>query len=133
MEGLVYRLEDRPLVLDRPFMYLLAAYNRAEASGSQYRTRDAPYYEVVIRGVFHSSFSDLIYLHRPKADRAWLERNRFLSDPERGIATMRMYLLAFFDRYLRGTDSELLHPWDPIEPGSPRTSGVPEVDLRIDY
>lgn len=133
MEGLVYRVEERPLALARPFMYLLAAYNTAEASGSQYRTRDAPYYEVAIRGIFHPSFSDLIYLHLPKADRAWRERNRYLIDPERGLRLVEHYLVAFFDRFLRGTDSELLHPWDPVVPGSSRTAGLPEVELRIDY
>lgn len=133
MEGLVRDSAARPLRMPRPFMHIVGGFNREEMSGTQYRAADAPYYEVVVAGMWHAMFSDLILLYADlAADDAWRERHRHEITATRGLVVTRDLVRAFFDRWLRGVDSELLHPWWKEDP-SAATSPYPEVELRIDY
>lgn len=134
MEGLVRDSLIRPLAMQRPFMHIIGGFNRSEMAGTQYRAGDAPYYEVVVEGMWHAMFSDLILLYAAlAADSAWRDRHAYEMTPERGLSITRDLTRAFFDRWLRNKDSPLLHPWWPPEPSSKLTSPYPEVDLRIDH
>src|SRR5579872_3972189 len=55
-------------------------------------------YRVTLAGAQHMSFSDV----------PLLERSRTAMAPERSIQIVRSYLLAFFDRYLKGSPAPLL-------------------------
>jgi len=90
-------------------------------------------YQVVIEGTGHAYFSDLIYLYRHHADADWKQRHRYETDPGRVLQITRDYLVAFFGRYLQGTDSGvLLRPVGLKDRlAGPRTAGYPEVDLSI--
>jgi len=134
MEGEVRDSTMRPLTMPRPFMHIVGGFNRAELAGSQYRAGRAPYYEVIVEGMWHAMFSDLILLYsKLGADAAWRARHHDEMTPERGLAVTRDYIRAFFDRWLRGQDSPFLHPWWPPDPSSEPTSPYPEARLRIDY
>ncbi|MFW6078175.1 MAG: alpha/beta hydrolase family protein [Gemmatimonadota bacterium] len=132
MEGRVRDSTMRPLHVPKPFMHMIGSYNRAEMVGTEYRAGDGPYYEVVLDGVWHAMFSDLIYLYAHYADADWHERHRWEVSPRRGIRLMRELLLAFFGRHLLGEDHVLLHPWSQEAPASMDTSELPEVHLRVD-
>ncbi|HUF11504.1 MAG TPA: hypothetical protein VMN78_00225 [Longimicrobiales bacterium] len=133
MEGLVRDSATRPLRMPRPFMHIVGGFNREEMAGTQYRAGDAPYYEVIVDGMWHAMFSDLILLYAAlAADDAWRARHRHEITPERGLAVTRELVRAFFDRWLKGEDSVLLHPWWEEDP-SAATSPYPEVELRIDF
>jgi hypothetical protein len=68
----------------------------------EYSTNDR--YEVTIAKTQHGSFSDFLLIGRPGPDEL---------DPRRAHEIIIAYTLAFFDKYLRGRDSDLLK-------GSPR-------------
>lgn len=79
-------------------------------------------------------YSDLILLYADlAADPAWHARHAHEMSPRRGLTVTRDLTRAFFDRWLLGEDSDLLHPWWPPDPSSRLTSPYPEVELRIDY
>jgi pimeloyl-ACP methyl ester carboxylesterase len=130
MEGLVRDTMMRPFHVSRPFMHVIGGFNRAEMAGSQYRAGAGPYYEVVLDGVWHAMFSDLIFVYAHWADAAWHERHRWDLSPARGIHIMREILRAFFGRYLNGEDHPLLHPWS--RESTEGTAMFPEMHLRID-
>lgn len=129
-EGQVYRAEDRPLTVVGPLMYVIGGANRAELAGVHFRGGgiDRPVYEVVIHGAWHSSPGDLLYLYRRYAPRDWKERHRREISPVRALQITGDYLHAFFARYLRGAESNVLDPDAPDE-GS-QDWNYPEVELR---
>lgn len=134
MEGSVRDSAARPLALPRPFMHVVGGFNRDEMGGLQYRAGEAPYYEVVVEGMWHAMFADLILLYAElAADPAWHARHAHEMSPRRGLTVTRDLTRAFFDRWLLEEDSALLHPWWPPDPSSRLTSPYPEVELRIDY
>ena len=75
-----------------------------------------PTYTVLVRGTTHQNFSDIGF---------WgtLFKKQMLGsiDPSRGQQIQNAYVLAFFDKYLRGKDNRLL--------GGP-SSDYPDVEIR---
>jgi dienelactone hydrolase len=132
MESRVRDSTTRPLTMPGPFMHVVGGYNRREMAGSQYRAGEGPYYEVVVNGMWHAMFSDLIYIYAHYGDSAWQARHRNEIRPRRGLTITRALMTAFFGRYLKDERDPLLHPWWPDEPSNSATSPLPEVEMRID-
>jgi dienelactone hydrolase len=109
--------------LQAPFMFMAEA---ACASGCKtmhqaYSESKSAAYYLTIKGARHFNFSDLPL--------RWLRPGRLFFaiagytgsiPPERSLEITNVYLAAFFDRYLKNVDSELLH--GPL-------SAYPEVDI----
>lgn len=136
LEGSAYGPDSLPFVVRGPLLHIVGGYNEAELVATEFEPEDAPLYELVVHGTFHSTFSDLIYLHAVKADEGWRRRHRFDLEPARALRITNDYLLAFFDRYVKGTRSELadlLHLRSATELERSETRGYPEVELSIDY
>ena len=129
-EGQVYRAEDRPLTVVGPLMYIIGGANRTEFSGRHFRGGgpDRPVYEVVIHGAWHASVGDLLYLYRYYAPRDWQERHRREITAVRANQITGDYLHAFFSRYLRRAEVDLLEPDAPGDDVS--NWNYPEVELR---
>ena len=129
-EGQVYRDGDRPLEVTGPLMYLVGGANRAELAGHQFRGAgpDRPVYEVVIRGAWHASPSDLLYIYERYAPRDWHERHRREISAARVNQITADYLHAFFTRHLLGGEAELLDADGPEEKFAEWS--YPEVELR---
>ena len=132
MESSVRDSTMRPLATAGPFMHVLGGYNRREMAGSQYRAGEGPYYEVIVNGMWHAMFSDLIHIYAFYGDSAWQRRHRWEISPARGLAVTRGLMVAFFGRYLKDEQDPALHPWWPDEPSASATSPFPEVEMRID-
>jgi len=135
MEGQLRQVSGPSLEVGVPFMHLIGEYNRLELEGHAYLpSTAAPVYQVVIRGAGHAKFSDVIYLYKATtAGPDWIERHRHETEPERVLNVTCDYLSAFFDRYLRGKDSSLLHPVSYADRvAGPRPGGYPEAELTID-
>ena len=132
MESRVRDSSMRPLAAARPFMHVIGGYNRREMAGSQYRAGAGPYYEVIVNGMWHAMFSDLIYIYAFYGDSAWQRRHQWEISPTRGLAVTRRLMVAFFGRYLKEERDPALHPWWPDEPSASATSPFPEVEMRID-
>jgi dienelactone hydrolase len=136
LEGSAYGPDTLPLVVREPLLHVVGGYNQADLVATEFVPQDAPLYEVVIHGTFHSTFSDLIYLHAVKADEAWRERHRYDLEPARALRIANDHLLAFFDRYVKGIEGEredLLHLRSAADLENSETRGYPEVELAIDY
>jgi hypothetical protein len=79
--------------------------------------KDNPLHLVMIKGTTHANFSDVSIWGQ-------LFRIQLLGriEGERALEIQNRYVLAFFDKYLRDIDSELLrHP----------TAEYPEVEIRV--
>lgn len=129
-EGQVYRSGDRPLTVIGPLMYIIGGANRAEFAGLHFRGggHDRSVYEIVIHGAWHASVGDLLYLYRRYAPRDWKERHRREISATRANQITGDLLHAFFSRYLRGTEADLL---EPDAPGDGFADwNYPEVELR---
>lgn len=136
LEGGAYGPDSLPFVVREPLLHVVGGYNEGDLVATEFQPDDAPLYEVVVHGAFHSTFSDLIYLHAFKADRAWLARHRYDISPARALAITSDYLRAFFDRYVKGIDGEresLLHLRSRADLEDSTTRGYPEVETRMDY
>jgi dienelactone hydrolase len=136
LEGSAYGPDTLPFVVREPLLHVVGGYNRADRFATEFVPHDTPVYEVVIHGTFHSTFSDLIYLHAVKADDAWRERHRYDLEPARALRIANDYLLAFFDRYVKGIDGPrdyLLHLRTAADLETSEARGYPEVELAIDY
>lgn len=133
LEGKARPTDDRLQPLPKPFMHVIGGYNRLELEGTGYEPHPGvPFYEVIVAGAWHASFSDFVLLYKPSADAAWRERHRYELEPQRVIAIVRDYLRAFLGRVLDGTPHPLLQPVsyaDRVD--SPRTSRYPEVELNV--
>lgn len=130
-EGQVYRAEDRPLVVAGPLMYLVGGANRAELAGRHFRGGpEGPVYEVVLRGTWHASPSDLLYIYERYAPRDWRERHRREISAARANQITADYLHAFFSRHLLGVgdESDLLEADGPDEAFAEWS--YPEVEMR---
>jgi predicted dienelactone hydrolase len=106
-DALAFPEKDRPVV--RELLALVASWDSTARIASS-----ADWYDVTVAGTDHGSFSDLS-LFFPVAE------GRL--DPRRGHAIINAYTLAFFDRYLRGRDANLLS-------GSSASPPDPEVTFR---
>jgi predicted dienelactone hydrolase len=82
-----------------------------------YSTSNSAAYYLSIQGTRHFNFSDLPL--------RWLPPTRILFNqagyigsirPERGLEVSNAYLVAFFDRYLKGIDTDLLQGSSPAYP-----------------
>ncbi len=101
----LYPEKDRPAI--RELMDMTTAWDSTTRERSS-----ADWYDLSIEGTDHGDFSDLaLFYDRPKGR---LEAHR-------AHEIINAYTLAFFERYLRGTPSELL---------SGPSSGMPEVTFR---
>lgn len=132
-EGQVYREAERPLRVGGPLLYLVGGANRDELVGTHYRpARDGgAVYEVVIRGAWHPSFGDLLWIYRRYADRAWLERHRRELPAARVNQITNDLLHEFFAHHLLDGGLDLLWPDSSEESGSYETWNYPEVELRV--
>jgi dienelactone hydrolase len=136
LEGGAYGPDTLPFVVREPLLHVVGGYNQADLVATEFVPQDAPLYEVIVHGTFHSTFSDLIYLHAVKADEAWRERHRYDLEPARALRIANDYTLAFFDRYVKGIEGErddLLHLRAAADLEDSETRGYPEVELAIDY
>jgi dienelactone hydrolase len=136
LEGSAYGSDTLPFVVREPLLHVVGGYNEADLVATEFAPENAPLYEVIIHGTFHSTFSDLIYLHAVKADEAWRERHRYDLEPARALRIANDYLLAFFDRYVKGIEGErddLLHLRSAADLETSETRGYPEVELAVDY
>ena len=133
LEGKARRKDKKPEPINKPVMHMMGGYNRLELEGSQYEVNDGgTLYEVILNGTGHTSFSDVVYVYRNFADSAWKARHRYELDPARAIQITRDYFAAFLDHTFAGTPSVLLKPVSyAAYVDNPRTSGYPEVVLRI--
>jgi pimeloyl-ACP methyl ester carboxylesterase len=133
LEGKARRPDKKPEPINKPVMHMIGGYNRLELEGSQYDVNgEGTLYEVILNGAGHTSFSDVVYVYRNFADSAWKARHRYELDPARAIQITRDYMAAFLDHVFAGTPSVLLKPISyAAYVDNPRTSGYPEVVLRI--
>lgn len=134
MEGRVRPDEAAPVTVESPFLHLIGGYNRLELEGDAYLpSAGAPVYQAVVEGTGHAYFSDLLELYRHWADADWHRRHRYEVAPARVLQIASDYLVAFFDRYLRGVPaSVLLVPRSLADRvAGPSRGGYPEVDLTV--
>jgi predicted dienelactone hydrolase len=109
-------------VLDRPIArpMLFAASDQPGVTGVNdfaYLSARAPAYRLVVRGSHHLNYTDFSLL----APVVQVPGVLGTVDPARMEAIMNAYLVAFFDRHLKGAAAPLLDQ---------RPSPFPEVDLR---
>ncbi len=104
--------------LQQPFMYLLTDHHVFYTDGS-YSQVAGPYYEVTVKGTEHFNYGDWGFWKNIKSlqDSFWLGS----IDSARGIQIHDTYLLAFFDKYLKGIDGTLL---------SDMSANFPEVSIK---
>ena len=136
LEGGAYGPDTLPFRVSEPLLHVVGGYNEAELVATEFEADDTPVYQVLVQGAFHSTFSDLIYLHAFKAGAEWQARHRYDLEPARALRITNDFLLAFFDRYVKrieGEREDLLHVRSSAEILNPSTRGYPEVELRIDY
>lgn len=137
LEGGAYGADTVAFRVSEPLLHVVGGYNEGLLVATAFEPDDAPLYEVVVHGAFHSTFSDLIYLHAFKADDAWRARHRYDLDPGRAVTITKDYLRAFFDRYVKGIEDgpreNLLHLRSRADLESASTRGYPEVEVRLDY
>ncbi len=96
-------------LLDKPFMWMHNERRRS-MNESIYSGSANPYYRVGINGTTHLDFSD------PFATSYLTKLNGF-SGPNGGARSMEIinaYVLAFFDRYLKGNEAPLLESASPF-------------------
>lgn len=91
---------------DRPAIRELTAMTAAWDSTTRERS-SADWYNVTIAGTDHGDFSDLGLFYPRSKERL---------DAKRAHEIINAYTLAFFERYLRGTPSELLSGPSPAMP-----------------
>ncbi|HET6361085.1 MAG TPA: alpha/beta hydrolase [Gemmatimonadota bacterium] len=136
LDGGAYGPDSLPFRVSEPLLHVVGGYNEAELVATEFEPDDAPLYEVLVQGAFHSTFSDLIYLHAFKADPDWHARHRYDLDPARALRITSDFLRAFFDRYVIRIDGEredLLHLRSSADLLGASTRGYPEVVVRIDF
>jgi hypothetical protein len=95
----------------QPFFMMYSAINAGQ-NDVVYAKSDNPQYRVVVRGTVHTDYCDFP-LVSPLFKLAGAAGKL---DPYRMEHILNSYLLAFFGRYLKGTDSPLLHGAGPDYP-----------------
>jgi predicted dienelactone hydrolase len=97
--------------LQRPFMFMAedACGKDCETMREAYSASNSAAYYLSIKGTRHFNFSDLPLRLSPLA-RILFNRLGYIGSiqPERGLVISNAYLVAFFGRYLKGANSELL-------------------------
>lgn len=113
----------------RPFLFLSEEYPQgcpADENCRQllqaYQRASGPAYFISIAGSKHFNFSD-VALHFTTLGRFVVQQMGVIGSisPEQGLAVSNAYLVAFFDRYLKGVDSPMLHAAQAF-PGAQVTS-----------
>jgi len=91
--------------LDQPFLYLLSN-GRLFSDPAFYDEARVPFHEVAVAGFEHLNFGDFPLW--PNVDS--LIEAKWLSDADaaRSIEITNAYLVAFFDKHLKGMDGTLL-------------------------
>ncbi len=104
--------------LEQPFMYIITDH-RFFYDPSSYKNARGPFYEVALKGFEHFNFGDWPFWSNVSSlhDTFWLGS----ADNTRSMTVTRTYLLAFFDKYLKGNDTALLEA---------TTSDYPEVTIQ---
>jgi hypothetical protein len=91
-----------------PFMFMYSALpdiNSSHINQYFYDRVQNDAYSVIIEGTTHQSFSDLPFYFQD-----YLIENRLVQiEPARAMQIITAYTVSFFDRYLKGIDSDLLH------------------------
>jgi hypothetical protein len=109
--------------LQQPFMFMTEdnCDKNCESMRQIYDSANGSAYYLSIKGAKHFNFSDMPLRLLPPA-RILFNMAGYIGSirPERGLEISNAYLIAFFDQYLKGIDSELLQ-------GS--TSAYPEVQF----
>jgi predicted dienelactone hydrolase len=97
--------------LQRPFLFMAedACGKDCETMRQAYSASISAAYYLSIKGTRHFNFSDLPLRLSPLA-RFLFNKLGYIGSiqPERGLAISNAYLVAFFDQYLKGANSELL-------------------------
>ena len=122
LDGTAFSNETKG-TLHQPFMFM-AEDNCGESCETMcqlYNRSDNTAYYLTIKGTKHFNFSDLPLRLLPPA-RVLFNKAGYIGSirPERGLEISNAYLVAFFDQYLKGADSDLLQ-------GS--SSAYPEVQF----
>jgi platelet-activating factor acetylhydrolase isoform II len=104
--------------LDRPFMFL-SADDHPDLPDRFYERLSGPAHTLIIDGFRHADFTDLPLWPdmTPLVEASVIGSN----DRLRAVQIINVYLVAFFDHYLKGQDEPLL--------GGP-SADYPEVDFR---
>jgi Platelet-activating factor acetylhydrolase, isoform II len=91
--------------LDQPFLYMLSV-SRIFSNPEFFANARGPYYEADFAGFEHLDFGDFTFWPNvtPLHDALWLGS----VEPARAVELTRAYLVAFFDKYVKGTGGELL-------------------------
>ncbi len=98
--------------LRTPFLFLAedACGKDCATMQANYSASQAATYYLSIQGTRHFNFSDLPLRLLPPADLLFRAAGYIGPIPaERGLEITNAYLVAFFDKYLKGMDSSLLH------------------------
>jgi predicted dienelactone hydrolase len=117
-----YQAEE---ILQKPFMFMVedACGKNCETMHQAYATSTSAAYYLTVKGTRHFNFSDLPLRLLPPV-RILFRIAGYIGSirPERGLEITNAYLVAFFDRYLKDTDSELLQG---------PSAAYPEVQLDL--
>lgn len=97
--------------LQAPFMFMIEEHCGKDCGVLQqaYSSSNSAAYYLSIKGTKHFNFSDLP-LRLPPLTRILFNKLGYIGSiqPERGLEISNAYLVAFFDQYLKGTNSALL-------------------------
>ncbi len=97
--------------LQAPFMFMIEDHCGKDCNVLQqaYSSSNSTAYYLSIRGTKHFNFSDMP-LRLPPLSSLLLNKMGYIGSiqPERGLEISNAYLVAFFDQYLKGINSELL-------------------------
>jgi pimeloyl-ACP methyl ester carboxylesterase len=91
--------------LDQPFLFLLSD-SRLSAHPASFEKSRGPVYSISMQGFEHLDFGDFTLWSdmEPYREVKWLGS----IEAERAVELTRHVLVAFFDRYVKGTDAELV-------------------------
>ena len=110
--------------LQAPFMFMAEdnCGKNCDTMRQSYSASNSAAYYLSIKGTRHFNFSDMP-LRLPPLSSILLRQLGYIGSiqPERGLEISNTYLVAFFDQYLKGTNSELLQS---------STSPYPEVQFE---
>ncbi len=97
--------------LQAPFMFMIEDHCGKDCDVLQqaYSSSNSAAYYLSIKGTKHFNFSDMP-LRLPPLSSLLLKQMGYIGSiqPTRGLEISNAYLVAFFDQYLKGTNSELL-------------------------
>ena len=118
LDGTIFS-DDTQRRIQHPFLFMAedACGKDCATMHQMYAGAEQGAYYLSIGGTKHFNFSDLPLRLSPLA-RILFNKLGIIGSiqPERGLEVSNAYLVAFFDRYLKGTDPELLQGASPAYP-----------------